>query len=341
MTESSRGWRQYGLVAGIATLAGVFLWRRFRSSGRDSATAGGDLGSVAVDDGVGSEAVDDEVVTERHAAAFLVRRRLDADGLDADALEGIVAEVRRRVAEDDPDWLLGVDAATTASLFLDRTAQPELVWYVEVPRSVTATWDDPETVLADAFPVDHDAVRPETEPVDREMIVHAVHPNRPRAIEPTDRAVLAGPELASERTVDVELVRMDLNSGLPGRFADWMASLSRRVIDGELELGPIETWSQAMIEAEEMYTESVFLERRPDGYSLFQYMETEEMEHVYDVYYDTWNPVARISEVVLGRILANPDDVLSYPLETEFEPLAHAIDPDRFRRPSKSAESVE
>ncbi|MCW8173184.1 hypothetical protein D8S78_19080 [Natrialba swarupiae] len=142
MTESSRGWRQYGLVAGIATLAGVFLWRRFRSSGRDSATAGGDLGSVAVDDGVGSEAVDDEVVTERHAAAFLVRRRLDADGLDADALEGIVAEVRRRVAEDDPDWLLGVDAATTASLFLDRTAQPELVWYVEVPRSVTATWDD-------------------------------------------------------------------------------------------------------------------------------------------------------------------------------------------------------
>ncbi|MCW8173185.1 hypothetical protein D8S78_19085 [Natrialba swarupiae] len=49
--------------------------------------------------------------------------------------------------------------------------------------------------------------------MDREMIVHAVHPNRPRAIEPTDRAVLAGPELASERTVDVELVRMDLNSG--------------------------------------------------------------------------------------------------------------------------------
>jgi uncharacterized protein YunC (DUF1805 family) len=128
-------------------------------------------------------------------------------------------------------------------------------------------------------------------------------------------------------------------SGLPEWFADRFAGLSRHVAAGEIDLGPIETWSGEMLEAEQMYTESIVLERRSEGYVLCGYMETEAMEGVYDAYYDTWNPVARVSEVVLGRVLEEPAQILEYPLGTDIEVLAHAVDPDRPRRP-KSVDSA-
>ncbi|RQG93331.1 hypothetical protein EA462_03425 [Natrarchaeobius halalkaliphilus] len=294
-------------------LGGAVLWHRVR-------------GRIADLTGDGND-----VITERHAGAFVVRRRLDPDRIEA-----VLERVDRRCADGDPDWLLGVDGASTASLFLDRSSdEPELRWYVEVPRNELERRDDPATTIAERFPVSHDAVVPGDDSVDGELLVHAVHPRRPRTLEAAEAGLLGRDELASDRTVDVELVRMDLESGLPERLADWLAGVSRRVIDGELSLGPIETWSEEMLEAEAMYTESVVLERRAGGYSLVQYMETAEMAAVYEAYYDTWNPVARAAELVLGRVLENPDDVLTYPIESGTEPLAHAIDPDRFRHPSE------
>ncbi|MCU4972092.1 hypothetical protein OB955_05015 [Halobacteria archaeon AArc-m2/3/4] len=289
----------------------------------------------------GSEPTDGPI-TERHVAAFLVSRRLDPD--DLETVSESVSHAQRTA--DGAGWVLGIDGATTASLFLDRgregpetegegklEPEPELVWYVEIPRSTLEEWDDPESTVRDAFPVTCEAVGSPAG-VDRELLVHAVNPERPRRVA-TEETPLEASDPAADRTVDVDLVRMTLESGLPERLADRFAGLSRRVIAGDLTLGPIETWSAEMLDAETMYTESVFLERRADGYSLVGYMEAEEMQRVYDAYYDTWNPVARASEIVLGWVLTDPATILEYPLETDVELLAHAAHPDRPRRVSE------
>ncbi|MDQ2049430.1 hypothetical protein RBH26_02930 [Natronolimnohabitans sp. A-GB9] len=57
-------------------------------------------------------------------------------------------------------------------------------------------------------------------------------------------------------------------------------------------------------------------------------MEADEIQQVYDAYYDTRNPVARASECLLGRQLENPECILEYPPETNVELLVHAADPE-------------
>ncbi|ELY59145.1 hypothetical protein C491_07386 [Natronococcus amylolyticus DSM 10524] len=279
----------------------------------------------------GSAASDSRYITERHASAFLVRRSVDGDRLES---------VREAVSElcadpDDPGPLLGLEGATTASLILDAGDDPELLWYVEVPRSATADWKDPESRVEAAFPLEHDALAAAEALVDRELLVHAVNPHRPRTATGADDGPLVVSGAGLDDGVDVDLVQLHLKPGLAERLADRFAGLSRRVTAGELELGPVERWSGAMLEAENMYTESIVLERRPDGYVLCGYMETEAMGGVYDAYYDTWNPVARLSELVFGRVLEEPAQILEYPLGTGLEVLAHAVDPNRPRLPGE------
>lgn len=307
-----RPWGRRSVVLGAITVAAGVGYARYR---RRSASATTEPG----------------VITERHASAFLVRRRVDES-----RLESVREAVSQTCDDGDPDQLLGLEGATTASLFLDTGGEePELLWYVELPRSAMVDWNDPESRVEAAFPLEHDALSGIGAELESELLVHAVNPVRPR----TATGVSDGPLVASGRDledgVDVDLVQMLLEPGLPERFADWFAGISRRVESGELDLGPIERWSAEMLEAEHMYTESVLLERRPDGYVLCGYMETEAMQGVYDAYYDTWNPVARLSEVILGRVLEEPGQILEYPLETDVEPLAHAVDSSRPRRPEE------
>ena len=270
----------------------------------------------------------DEFLNERHVNAFLVRRRIDPDHVEA-----IREAASGTIFEDDPSPLLSPEGATTASLFLSSdTADPELVWYVELPQSVTAEWDDPASTVSAAFPLEHDALSTTDDTVERELLVHAVNPRRPQTAVPGGVSSQSVTDSGSERTEDVALVSVWLNSGIPERLADWFAGLARRFKAGELDLGPIETWSTDMIDMENMYTESIFLERRPTGYELLIYMEADEMQQVYDAYYGTWNPVARASEIVLNWALRDPNPILEYPLDTDFELLARAVAPNRPRR---------
>lgn len=141
-------------------------------------------------------------------------------------------------------------------------------------------------------------------------------------------------DAGGERTVDIVFVSVWFTAGLAERLADWFADLTHRFKAGELRLGPIETWSVEMIDMENMYTETLFLERSATGHELLSYMEADEMQQVYDAYYDTWNLVARVSEIALNWALRDPSPILDYPLETDFELLAHAVTPNRPRRVS-------
>jgi hypothetical protein len=148
-----------------------------------------------------STARESRYITERHASAFLVRRRVDEDRFE---------DVREAVAEccadpGDPGPLLGLEGATTATLFLDADGEPELIWYVEVPRSATAGWDDFESRIEAAFPLEHDALAESEAEREGELLVHAVNPDRPRTVTGTDNGPLAvGPD--DERGVDIDLV---------------------------------------------------------------------------------------------------------------------------------------
>ncbi|WP_306054882.1 DUF6176 family protein [Natronococcus wangiae] len=305
-----RPWVRRSVVLG-ALVAGVGYARYRRRSASAASQAG--------------------MITERHASAFLVRRRVDGS-----RLESVREAVSETFAGGEPGRLLGLEGASTASLFLDPGGEvPQLIWYVELPRSAIVDRDDPESRVEAAFPLEHDAIGSHEVGVERELLVHAVNPVRPHtATGASDGPLIVAGSDAGVGT-DVELVELRLESGFPERFADWFAGLSRRVEAGELDLGSVETWSAEMLDAENMYTESMFLERRPDGYALCQYMETENMQGVYDAYYDTWNPVARSSEIVVGRVLAEPERILEYPLETDVELLAHAVDSSRPRRPEE------
>ena len=270
----------------------------------------------------------DEFINERHMRAFLVRRRIDPERIEA-----IREAVTGTISKDDPSPLLRPEGATTASLFLNRdSTDPDLVWYVELPRSVVADWDDPEATVSASFPVEHDALSDTNDTVERELLVHAVNPRRPQmdvSAGVTPRCVI---DSGNKRRVDVAFVSVWFKSGVPERLANWFADLAHRFKAGELELGPIETWSTEMIDMEKMYTESVFLERSVNGYELLIYMEADEMQEVYDAYYDTWNPIARASEIVLNWALRDSAPILDYPLETGFELLAHTVASNRPRR---------
>lgn len=215
-----------------------------------------------------------EFINEQHMRAFLVRRRIDPE-----SVESIIKFVSRTISEDDPSPLLSPEGATTASLFLNRNQNaPKIVWYVEFPRSVVTAWDDPETTVAEAFPFKHDALSDTDDIVERELLVHAVNPIRPRTDVSVGVASQGTTDSGSDRIVDVAFVSVWFDSGVPKCLADWFAGLARQFKAGELNLGPIETWSTEMIDKENMYTESIFLERSANGYELLSYMEVDEMQ---------------------------------------------------------------
>ena len=321
----TRRWQRYGLIPGVIG-AVAYTAHRFRTE-----PSAGDQHAPSENR--------KRLITEHHGAAFLVGRRMESGRVNE-----VTDRVERTLTGSDPQRLLGLEGASTASLFLDRSgSDPELVWYVEVPRAVVSTWEDLEGTVANAFPIAHDALEEPTEATDRALLVHAVNPRRPRGLandetSSNETRTLAVAVDGSVPGVEVDLVRMGLEQGLPHRFADWFAGVSQRVIDGELDLGRIETWSGEMLDAERMYTESPLLERGDDGYTCTLYMEAADMQGVYDAYYDTRNPVARVSEHLLGRLLRNPECVLEYPLESGTELLAHAVNPNRPRRPEDCPE---
>lgn len=334
-TNSRRRWLGYGLLGGAIAGAAAYGWTNRRD---------------------GSRPRTEPAATERHATAFLLRRRIDPDQVDA-VREAARTSFETSDDEDEDedkgdrnvDRLLGLEGAATASLFLDRAGnEPSLVWYVEVPRTVLADLDDLVGRLERAFPLEHEALSDDRSVI-REPPIHAAHPGRPRSTVPvsgTDGDT--GPLLVTEpestgtgestgstrepESVDVALVTMKLRPGLGERLADWLEWLSRRVVADDWHLGPIETWSAEMLEREAMFTETIFVERCEGGTALLQYMECAVMEDVYEAYYDTWNPVARGAEFLVGRVVEQPERVLQYPIETDSECLAHAVAPDRPRR---------
>lgn len=306
-----------------------------------------------------------EVGEQPRSVALLVRQAVHPDHVDT-LRTFVIDQARKRAADGIEGLLLHADA-WTVTVFLERGEfGPALWWYVELAGTAGRAWADPaaevrksplfEAGLTEFLAADQPARVYGPDRVGSLLIVHARHPNRPSQYQ-TGGNGLAEPDgewspaivLAGDGPValpDVVFVRWRLQPGPAtwfmrgfARFANWLDE------DSWLERKLTE-WSEPVLEEEKMWTESAFLERgiqtstaaakeglearREPGTAVFAMMETAEMKGVPEGFYRTDNPVARVSERVLGWIIEEPAQALRYDaLRTDFEPLVHAVADDR------------
>lgn len=286
----------------------------------------------------------------------------------ADEVASLVVAHGLEHADDGVAALLPGDGIPTATTFLERgESGPALWWYVERTGPAADDWADPAEAIrrSPLFGAGLDALLdPDASPrvfrrdrVGSRLIVHARHPDRPATYR-TGADGVARPDGAWTPAVvladdgpaavpDVVLVRWRLRPGP----ATWLVRWFARITNWVDEEGRIERtfarWSEPALEEEAMWTETGFLERgRPAGASaghgpaasgryesgaaVLWVMETAEMAGVFEGFEATDNLVARVAEHVLGWVIEEPARALQYEaMRTDFEPLVHAVDPDR------------
>ena len=259
---------------------------------------------------------------------------------ETDALTDWLATWARSHPDGDLQTLLRVDEVTLCTLFLDRcTEGPDgLLWYLEVADDDAEPWGDPATAIREASPLfdagldDYltGAAAVHADGIEgHQLLTHATHPRRQQRYLDHVDGLLVAPVAGDSLGIELAVARVQLKPGLTSRVVsggvrvgDWLKQSSERLSAWLRE----ETQT---IEAEAMYTESILFEPTPAGLVCWYYMETESMERLYDAYEDSTSWEVVFSDWVMRRIFEQPQRVVEYPLETECEPLVHAVHPDR------------
>ena len=137
-------------------------------------------------------------------------------------------------------------------------------------------------------------------------------------------APVAGDELPIPVAVVSLAVKAGLTSTVVARAVDLVNQLKR--------FDRVRAWAREeteTVEAEAVYTESLLLEEVADRQVIHYYMETEDMDRLYEAFYESDNWETRLSEWLMRRVLANPEVFLNPPLQTDCEIMIHAVDPER------------
>lgn len=245
-----------------------------------------------------------------------------------DRADELRSAVRRAVREaTDPEALVGIGPSGretyTLSVFLETLGERTfLVWHVE--------GDWPETddaTLVEGLPlfaavegsIDVDggvALEPST---------FARTPDRPRSIpRRTDELPFL---LGSDGDVDppdVVMYRPRIRAGLPARLADRLEALLEWFDEDGRVAARFDEWTAPVVEAEGVHTETAFVEWVDGECYYVNYLECESRERVWEAYHASDSPVARGSEWVLRRTLADTTFLDRVP-ETDSELLVHAV----------------
>lgn len=263
---------------------------------------------------------------------WMVRQRLAGD---PPLVRSVLSDALADLSGEGTAGLTGLEGIATASLFL-RSGDPAwLVWVLEL--AADATVEDPGVALRRSSPLYTDdldgflADGDEVLPCERaRLVVHETLPGRPTTVE--EQADTLPVVLSDGRgpapPADAVLLRLAVRPGLPGRVLAGLAGLIGRLRGGRIE-GLFRAFSEPVMEAEGMFTETLLLEETDEGRFLTWYMEFADLDEVYDAYYDTSNPVARVSEYLLGWVLVDPAAALTPKRDPDFRLLGHAVSPDR------------
>lgn len=280
--------------------------------------------------------------------SLLVRQPI-APGKTA-AVRDLLADWAEGHRDGDARALLPVDGVTLVTLFLDdggfgltgdADRGPErgdaLLWYAEVVNADAGAWEAPDETVRSASPLFEaglaDLLTGEaTVHADghggHRYVTHVTNPDRRERYADAVGRSLVAPVAGDELPIPVATVSLALKPGatsaLVARAVDavnWLKRFDR-----------VRAWARdetETVEAEAMYTESLLLEPAGDRQVVHYYMETEDMDRLYEAFYESDDWEARLSEWLLRRVLADPAAFLEPPLETDCEVLVHAVDPDR------------
>lgn len=275
-----------------------------------------------VTDTAGTDASIDEVDHSGHRPVFgdtntvLVRQRLGED--DADAVRESVE--RQRSTEPGTAWLVGGDDVATVSLFSETTddAATELVWYVE---TVGDRWESPagelerRSPLLDAGLTDTLAICDLAGRDATRQILHVQNPARP----------------GTREDCDVVMVRMPIERR-PGTWLVRALTGAYTRLAGTRLLRGFEQSAAGIVEAERMWTETLWLERTRSGYAVRWYMEADDMDRVMSAYEESDDRVARWSNSFASTVFGAPVTELGHPADAMDadgrELLAHATAPE-------------
>ena len=290
--------------------------------------------------------------------ALLVRQAVRPDRAD-DVAAFVVEHARASVAEST-EALLPLAEVWTVTVFLERGERgPALWWYVELEGEANGAWSDPVDAVRESplfaaglgkylGSLSARVFRPDR--FDSLLVVHARHPDRPTTYQTGIDGVAESEDEWKPAVVlaedggadipDVVFVRWRLRSGPATWFMQGFAQFANWLDDESWLERKLTEWSEPVLEEEDMWTESYFLERggqrgvasendhrkRRTGTAVLGVMETAEMKGVVEGFNRTDNLVARVSERVLGLVIENPAQALQYEaLRTDFEPLVHAV----------------
>ena len=137
--------------------------------------------------------------------------------------------------------------------------------------------------------------------------------------------------------VDVVLLRLKVATGWPRRFMELFVRvlLAEQFVmrNGGLVGDVFRHWLNDRLEPilveEEMYTESVFLDRRGGELYLLWYMETQDMATAYEGFLSSDHAVTDVAGGVAGWLFEDAERILSPTASSDFPLLAHAWHPER------------
>jgi hypothetical protein len=221
----------------------------------------------------------------------------------------------------------------------DDTSGPggdALVWYVEMADDGAEPWTDPGAAVRESplfgaglgdlldgsgtvYADGRDGCR---------LVTHATNPNRQARYEAHAGRPLLAPVAGEELPVPVVLTSLRLKPGL----RTCLVARGVDVVNWLKGFGPVRRWARDQtdtLEEEAMYTESLLFDPTGPAPVVRYYMETEDMDRLYDAYEasDDWE--VRVSDWLFRRLFEDPREFLTPPLETDCEVLVHAVDPDR------------
>lgn len=248
--------------------------------------------------------------------------------------------------EGDVRTLLPVEGVTLATLFLDRgdysretgaTAADALLWYVEVVDDDAGAWEDPDATIRSASPpfetglgdlLTGEATVHADGRDGHQLITHATNPHRRERYAEHCGSTLVAPVAGEDLPIAVAATTVPLEPGLVSRVVSRAVSVGNWFKGFDRVSERIRDQTDTL-EAEAMYTESLLLEPVEDRLVLHYYMETEDVDRLYEAYRETDNWDARFSDWVMRRIFENPDSIVEPPLESDCEVIVHATHPAR------------
>jgi hypothetical protein len=263
---------------------------------------------------------------------------------ETEAVRDLLAAWADENRDGDVRTMLPVEGVSLATLFLDtgdfgwgESEGDALLWYVEVVDDDADEWDDPDATIRDASPL-FDAglgdllAAGATVHADgrggHRLITYATNPHRQERYAEHVGPSLVAPVAGDDLSIPVAAITVPLKPGVVSRLVSGVVAAGNWV----KRFDAVSEWIRDQtdtLEEEAMYSESLLLEAVGDRLVLHYYMETEDMDRLYEAYEGTDNWDARFSDWVMRRIFEDPDAIVDPPLSSDCEVLVHAVHPAR------------